>query len=131
MKHFITLLLVSFIFFGCSNDNDDNTGTEKSVLGTWKLVRISSLGGSPDISAENIIYTFDKQRNLTINTNGEIENLKYEYKVGYLGPNLEGIKGKVPLIIFKDFAFTFSASDGKMTLGQSYTDGPIYYFEKQ
>ncbi len=138
MKRIITLILILFVFTNCTDDDDKSN----PVVGTWKLVKtrdyvISNTDGKTiesftDYSDQNITYRFDANSTLIINTDGKIENYKYEYKLDYLSgaPNPE--ERKESLVIIDDSKWTYFISDqGEMVLGKSYVDGSDLYFVRQ
>lgn len=134
MKKIITFLFIVIAVTSCSNDNDDKN--QNPVVGTWKMVKIQTHSqitntvSSEDVTAQNITYTFDNSSNLTINTNGQMELFKYEYKVDYLGAEMPG-EIKTSLVVINGSKWTHQIVDGKMVLGKSYVDGSDYVFVKQ
>ena len=138
MKKIITLILILLAFTNCT-DNDDEASP---VVGTWKLVKtrnfvISNVDGKmiesfTDYSDKNITYRFDTNSNLTINTDGEIETHKYEYKLDYLSGAPSAEEKKEPFVIIDDSKWTYFVSgQEEMVLGKSYVDGSDLYFVRQ
>ena len=129
MKKTFTLLFILFAFVGCNSDDDDTN----PVAGNWKLVTASSLDkGFEDYSNKNVIYQFDTKSNLTINTDGVIKNHQYQYKVGYLSGSFKLGEKKIPLVIIDGAIWTYYiSSTAKMSLNQSYTEGPMLTFVRQ
>jgi hypothetical protein len=138
MKRIITLILILVAFTSCTDDDD----IANPVVGTWKLVKtrdyvISNTDGKiiesfTDYSDKNITYRFDTNSNLTINTDGEIESYKYEYKLDYLSGAFSTEERKESLVIIDDSKWTYFVSDeGEMVLGKSYVDGTDLYFVRQ
>ncbi|SDY76554.1 hypothetical protein SAMN05444397_102187 [Flavobacterium aquidurense] len=140
MKRIIPILLILLVFTNCTDDDDK----ANPVVGTWKLVKATSLqfpnaehplpwASITDYSDKNIIYTFDARNTLTISENGEKETLKYEYKVDYLSGAPSAAEEKGPLVIIDGGSkMTYEISDkGEMILGLSYVDGANLYFVRQ
>jgi hypothetical protein len=138
MKKIITLILILFVFTNCTDDDDK----VNPVVGTWKLVKTGNYGFSnaddqikdffTDYSDKNITYRFYPNSNLTINTDGKIENHKYEYKLDYLSGAPSPEEGKEFFVFIDDSKWTYFVSDqGEMVLGKSYVDGTDLYFVRQ
>ncbi len=138
MKRIITLILILFVFTNCTDDDDK----ANPVVGTWKLIKtrsyvVSNVDGKiiesfTDYSDKNITYKFDTNANLTINTDGQIEKHKYEYKLDYLSGAASPEERKESLVFIDDSKWTYFISDqGEMVLGKSYVDGSDLYFVRE
>jgi hypothetical protein len=138
MKKIITLIFILLAFTNCTDDDDK----VNPVVGTWKLVKtrdfvVSYVDGKiiesfTDYSDKNITYRFDTNANLTINTDGQIENHNYEYKLDYLSGFASPEERKETLVIIDDSKWTYFVTDkGEMVLGKSYVDGSDLYFVRQ
>lgn len=57
MKKFLLILLVSFIFFGCSNDDDI---VAEPILGSWELISIENEAVYTAPNDEHIFITFEE-----------------------------------------------------------------------
>lgn len=61
MKKILILLFAVFLFNSCSDD-DENTGNEEQILGTWYLVEATNVPGfsiNECTSQSNIIFMMD------------------------------------------------------------------------
>jgi hypothetical protein len=135
MKKIMTLILIGILTFSCSN-NDEITD---QIVGNWKLTEAkfyglqggSSSEGSIDYSNENIIYNFQANGILMVSggENAGYPNGEYEYFFGedYLGSSNDP---KSLLVKINTSKWTYNLTNGKMTLGKSYVDGPDLVFEK-
>lgn len=141
MKKIITLIFILIAFTNCTDNDDDKASP---VVGTWKLVKTRGWYVNyddddgkledhfTDYSDKNITYRFDANSNLTINTDGKIENHKYEYKLDYLSGSPGPEEGKEFFVFIDDSKWTYFVSDkGEMVLGKSYVDGTDLYFVRQ
>lgn len=132
MKRILTLLLIGFLISSCSNDDD----ISNQIIGNWKLTEAKFYGiegeGSIDYSDENIIYNFKANGILVVSggDNAGYTNGEYEYFFGedHLGGNTDP---KVLLVKINNSKWTYDLTNKKMTLGQSYVDGPNLIFERK
>ena len=136
MRKILTLLLIGFLTLGCSNDDD----ISNQIIGNWKLIEAkfygleggSSSEGSINYSDENIIYNFKSSGDLIVSggNNAGYENGEYEYFFGedHLGGSNDP---KVLLVKINSSKWTYDLTNGKMTLGKSYVDGPNLIFERK
>lgn len=138
MKKIITLIFILIAFTNCTDDDDKAS----PVIGTWKLVKergyvVSNVDGKmieslTDYSDKNITYRFDANSNLTINTNGKIENHKYEYKLEYLTGSFDPQEKKYPMLIIDGTKWLYFVTEqGEMVIGKSYVDGTDLFFVRQ
>ena len=133
MKKIMALILIGFLFSSCSNTDD----ISDQIVGNWKLIeaKFYEFAGesSIDYSDENIIYNFQTNGTLIVSggENAGYINGEYEYFFGedYLGGLPEG--NKILLVKINNSKWTYNLINGKMTLGQSYVDGPNLIFEKK
>ena len=135
MKKNIALTLIGLLILSCSKD-DDRTN---QITGNWKLIEAKfyrldsgSSEGLIDYSNGNIIYNFQSDGTLIVSggENAGYQNGEYEYFFGedYLG----GINDpKIVLVKIKNSKWTYDLTNGKMTIGKSYVDGPDLIFERK
>lgn len=136
MRKILTLLLIGFLVLGCSSDD----AISNQIVGSWKLLEAkfygleggSSSGGSIDYSDENIIYNFKSDGYLIVSggNNAGYANGEYEYffEEDHFGGDTAP---KVLMVKINNSRWTYDLTDGKMTLGQSYVDGPNLIFERK
>lgn len=131
MKKLLILILAMATFSSCSNDDD----ISDQITGKWKLLEVRSYGfggkTSIDYSDENIIYNFQSNGILVITGGENVDywNGEYDYFFGedHLGGDSDP---KVLLVKIDGSKWTYNLTKGKMTLGQSYVDGPDLVFER-
>jgi len=135
MKKIMILMLIGILALSCSNDDE----ITNQIVGNWKLTEAkfyglqggSSSEGSIDYTDENIIYNFQTNGILIVSggENAGYTNGEYEYFFGedYLGSSNDP---KSLLVKINNSKWTFNLTNGKMTLGKSYVDGPDLVFEK-
>lgn len=122
-----------FILISCTkNDNE----ISNPIIGEWKLIKseqndMSNNISVTDYSTQNIIYSFDSNSNLNVNSGDNAGNYKYEFKKDYLSGFPSDGEKKMFLVVINTIKWTYKQSDGKMQLGMSYIDGPDLYFEKK
>ncbi len=132
MKKIIFFTLIGLIVFGCSKDDDE----QSQIVGNWKLIESKSHGfqgeGSVDYSNKNIIYNFQVDGTLIVSggenvgyPNGEYE---YFFGEGHLGGTNDP---KVLLVKINESKWSYDFSNGRMTLGQAYVDGPNLIFVRE
>lgn len=136
MKKIWTLFIFGFLISGCSNDNE----ISNQLIGKWKLLEAKFYGleggnssqGSIDYTDDNIIYNFKSNGILIVTgeenagyTSGEYE---YFFEEDYLGGNSDP---EEMLVKINNSIWTYDLTNGKMTLGQSYVDGPDLIFERK
>ena len=134
MKKLIPILVFIFIITSCSkNDNEIST----PIVGEWKLIKseqydeASNKLSVKDYSSQNIIYKFDSNSNLNINSGNNAGNYKYEFKEDYLSGFPSNGETKMLIVILYSTKWIYNLNNGKMKLGNSYVDGPDLYFEKK
>ncbi|WP_075341140.1 hypothetical protein [Tenacibaculum agarivorans] len=144
MKKIIILVVSLIIFSNCTNDenNINETGNEK-IIGEWKLIESKFHGleggtyseGSIDHSNENIIYNFQPNGKLLVTggNNPGYPNREYDYVFGedYLSGSSSPGEKKILLVKIDNTKWTYNFTDGRMTLGISYVDGPDLIFERK
>jgi len=131
MKNFVLLTLIGLLALGCSKDDDELS----EIVGNWKLIESKSHGfqgaSSIDYSNESIIYNFQIDGILIVSggENAGYPNGEYEYFFGedHLGGTNDP---KVLLVKINDSKWSYDFTNGKMTLGQAYVDGPNLIFER-
>lgn len=136
MKKVTTLLAMILFFANCSKNDEE---TSNPVIGEWKLIKVEQNDGANNISItdytnQNIIYKFETNSNLNINTNnpGYISgNYSYEFKNDYLSGFPISGETKTLLVVINNQKWTYELIMGKMKLGKSYVDGPDLYLEKK
>jgi len=130
MKKKIYLLLISLAILSCSKDDDS---LENQILGEWILIEAQLIDFSPnppiiDYSNENIIYNFQLNEKLVVTGGDNVgyPNGEYEYFFGedYLGGAQSPGESKILLVKINGSKWTYDLTNGKMTLGRSYVDGP-------
>lgn len=134
MKKLIPILVFIFIITSCSkNDNEIST----PIVGEWKLIKSEQYDEASnklivkDYSSQNIIYKFDSNSNLNINSGNNAGNYKYEFKEDYLSGFPSNGETKMLIVILYSTKWIYNLNNGKMKLGNSYVDGPDLYFEKK
>lgn len=133
MKNSILFSVLVFLLISCTkNDNE----ISNPIIGEWKLIKSEQNDMSnnitvTDYSTQNIIYSFDSNSNLNINSGDNAGNYKYEFKKDYLSGVPSDGETKMFLVVINTIKWTYNQSDGKMQLGISYIDGPDLYFEKK
>lgn len=128
----MTLLIIGFLISSCSNDDD----ISNQIIGNWKLTKTVCCyfegGRTTDYSNENIIYNFKSNGILVVSGRDNVgyTNGEYEYFFGkdHLGGNTDP---KVLLVKINNSKWTYGLTNGKMTLGRSYIDGPNLIFERK
>lgn len=132
MKNSALIIVILLFSLGCSNDDNRLT----PISGNWKLVEVKLHGfqgaSSIDYSGDNITYNF-KTNGILIVTGGEnvghtVGEYKYFFGDDHLGANSDP---KVLLVKINDSKWTYNLSNGKMTLGKSYVDGPDLVFTRK
>ncbi|WP_369049538.1 hypothetical protein [Tenacibaculum sp. UWU-22] len=131
MKKALIFLLIEFLISNCSNDND----ISNQIVGNWKLTEAKFYGlegeDSIDYSNKNINYNFKSNGILVVSggDNAGYANGEYHYFFGkdHLGGNTDP---KILLVKINISKWTYGLTNGKMTLGQSYVDGPNLIFER-
>ncbi len=125
------------VISSCSNDDDSSNN---QIIGEWKLIEAKFYGleggnsseGSIDYSDKNIIYNF--QLNGTLTVSGE-ENAGYPdgtYEYFFGEDHLGGMNDpEILLVKINESKWTYDLTNGKMTLGQSYVDGPDLILERK
>lgn len=131
MKNTVFLVLFAILILGCSNDDVSPT----QIIGNWKLMEAKFYSpegeSSTDYSNSNIIYNF--KANGTLVVSGEehpgYTDGTYEYFFGndFLGGETDP---KVLLVKINGSKWTYDLTQGKMTLGKSYVDGPNLIFKR-
>ena len=136
MKKLILLLAIILLFANCSKNDDE---TSNPIIGEWKLIKVERNDGAnnipiKDYTNENIIYKFETNSNLNINTNNEAHksgNYSFEYKDDYLSGFPSPGEKKILLVLINNQKWTYELINGKMKLRQSYIDGLDLYLEKK
>lgn len=135
MKKITPLILIGILVFSCSNDD----GITAQIVGSWKLTEARFYGlqggdsseGSINYTNENIIYNFQTNGILIVSggDNAGHKNGEYEYFFGedHLGSSNDP---KSLLVNINNSKWTYNLTNGKMTLGKSYVDGPDLVFDK-
>ena|SRR5690606_2095272 len=137
MKKILILIMTIATILSCANDDDSSNN---QIIGEWKLIEAkfygleggSSSEGSIDYSNENIIYKFQSNGVLTVygGENAGYSNGEYEYFFGE--DHLGGMNDpEILLVKINQSKWTYDLTNGKMTLGQSYVDGPNLVFERE
>ncbi|TXK77095.1 hypothetical protein [Mesonia sp. K4-1] len=137
MKKILILLFTIATISSCSNDDDSST---TQIIGEWKLMEAKFYGleggdsseGSIDYSDQNIIYDFQANGTLTVagGENAGYPNGTYEYFFGE--DHLIGTDGPETLIVkVNESKWAYDLTNEKMTLGNSYVDGPDLVFERK
>lgn len=136
MKRITILMLCIFTLSSCSNDDP----IPNQIVGEWKLMKakFSGLQGgnssvdSIDYTNKNIIYNFRTNNTLIVSGGKNVgyPNGTYNYFFGkdHLGGNSDP---KILLIKVNNSKWTYNLTNGKMTLGNSYVDGPDLVFERK
>jgi len=134
MKKITILFLIIGILASCSNDDDV---ANNQIIGEWKLTeaQIFNFNGqfSTDYSNDNLIYNFQSNSILKV-TGGQnfgYPDGEYDYFFGedYLGGGTN--EPKVLLVKINESKWTYNLTNGKMTLGKSYVDGPDLILERK
>lgn len=137
MKKIIFLITTIVVLTSCSNNDD----ISNQITGKWRLVEAKFYGlesgnsseSSIDYSKDNIIYSFQASGNLVVFGNGEnagYPNSEYEYFFGK--DHLSGGNDpEILLVKINKSKWTYDLTNGKMTLGKSYVDGPDLVFERK
>jgi hypothetical protein len=136
MKKLTVLLAIILLLANCSKNDEE---TSNPVIGEWKLIKVEQNNGANNISTtdytdQNIIYKFETNSILNINTNNAAYNsgnYSYEYKNDYLSGFPSSGETKILLVVINNQKWTYELINGKMKLGQSYVDGPDLYLEKK
>jgi hypothetical protein len=134
MNKIIMLLLGLTTFLSCTYNDDSSTD---QIIGEWKLIRTTCCffegGKTTDYANENIIYNFRPNGMLLVTggQNVEYPNGEYNYFFGkdYLGGGTS--EPKTLLVKINSNKWTYNFSEGIMTLGMSYVDGPDLHFERK
>lgn len=133
---FISIMTIA-TFISCSNDDDSSSN---QIVGVWKLIEAkfygleegSSTEGLIDYSDKNIIYDFQTNGTLTVSggENAGYTNGVYDYIFGkdHLGGSNDP---EILLVTINESKWTYDLTNGKMTLGQSYVDGPDLILESK
>lgn len=132
VKKVIFIAFLSFLTLCCSTDDE-----VPQIIGRWKLLEARYYGfqgeSTIDYSNNNIIYSFQANDILVVSggdnagyANGEYQ---YFYGEGYLGDLAEG--KPILIVEINDTKWEFDLSNGKMTLGQAYVDGPNLLFQRR
>ncbi len=136
MRKILILVMTIAMLTSCSNDDD----ISDQITGNWKLIEAkfygleggSSSEGSIDYSDGNIIYNFQSNGNLVVSggENAGYTNGEYEYFFGedHLGGSNDP---EILLVKINESKWTYELTNGKMTLGKSYVDGPDLVFERK
>ncbi len=133
MKNILFLTILAMLFVSCSkNDNEIST----PIVGEWKLMKSEQYDTSykitvTDYSSQNIIYKFDSNSNLTVNSGNNAGNYNYEFKKDYLSGFPSSGETKMFFVVINSTKWIYNLNNGKMKLGNSYVDGPDLYFEKK
>ena len=134
MKNIMLLSVLVMLFVSCTkNDNE----ISNPIVGEWKLIKseqydeASNKLSVTDYSSQNIIYKFDSNSNLNINSGNNAGNYKYEFKEDYLSGFPSNGETKMFMVVLYSTKWIYNLSNGKMKLGNSYVDGPDLYFEKK
>ena len=134
MKKILILIFAIGILLSCSNDDDS---MNNQIIGEWKLIeaQIFNFGGQNliDYTNENIIYDFQSNGILQVTGGDNVgyTSGEYEYFFGedYLGGGTSD--PKVLLVKINESKWTYNLTNGKMTLGTSYVDGPDLILERK
>jgi hypothetical protein len=138
----LALLYLSFMFLGCKKSefvNLDitcpisvNKGDDRSVIGSWKLVKSETVFMSKtneDYSCNDIIYNFKSNGtlNITSDINNYIGDKQGSYKYSFSTSQLYNGGNQPYTLKINQRAVACSISQGVMTLDDSPLDGPIIY----
>lgn len=135
MKKIMTLMLIGVLAFSCSNDDE----ITNQIVGNWKLTEAKFYGlqggnsseGSIDYTNENIIYNFQANGILIVSGGENAGHTNGEYEYFFGEDHLAGINDPESLLVkINNSKWTYNLTNGKMTLGKSYVDGPDLVFEK-
>jgi hypothetical protein len=138
MKKILILIFTIGIFSNCSNDDNDSTNNE--IIGEWKLIaaRIIDFSTNPtiDYSDENIVYDFQANGILTVTGGNNVGYSNGDYEYIFVEDYLGGAPspGEVMILLVKvnnSTKWTYNLTNGQMTLGNSYVDGPDLIFERK
>lgn len=132
MKKIVTLFIIGLLVSSCSNNDD----ISNKIVGNWKLTKATFYSyegeGFIDYSGKNIIYNFKSNGILVVSggKNAGYPDGSYAYFFGE--DHLGGMNDpKVLLVKINNSKWTYNLTNGKMTLGQSYVDGPNLIFERK
>jgi hypothetical protein len=133
MKKIILFNILVLLFVSCTKNDSE---ISNPILGEWKLIKSEQNDMSnnitiTDYSSQNIIYKFDSNLNLNVNSGNNAGNYRYEFKKDYLSGFPSDGETKIFLVVINSTKWTYNLSNGKMKLGISYIDGPELYFEKK
>jgi hypothetical protein len=136
MKRLTLASLTWLILLNCSDHELKPNPSAQStpVVGVWKLIQLQPGWMYPlkDYSNNNILFDFRSNGQLIITgaPNDVYPNGKYSYFFGedYL---LSSSDPKVLMVEFGTSKWTYDLTNGKMTLGQSYHDGPDFLFARE
>lgn len=131
MKKEIYVAIFSLLALACTKDDEASP-----IYGKWKLLEARYYGfqseRSVDYSNRNIVYNFQVNDILIVSggDNAGYPNGEYQYFFGegYLSDIPEA--NPVVIVEINDTKWEFDLTDGKMTIGQAYVDGPNLIFER-
>ncbi len=133
MKKYL-LILISILFIGCT-DNDDSVSP---ILGQWKLTiveqNIFGGGGATNYTAQNIMYNFASNGNVTVSSDNEIHTAGthlYLYEYNYLSGNPSPGETQMYVVQINNTRWIYNLNGNTMSLDNGYVDGPKMYFVRQ
>ena len=135
MKKIILLIFTIGILSSCLNDDKNSTNNE--IIGKWKLIEVQIFGfggqSSTDYSNENIVYEFQSNGILKVTGGQDVSHPDGEYNYFFGEDYLGGgtTDPKILLVKINESKWTYNLTNGKMTIGKSYVDGPDLIFERK
>jgi hypothetical protein len=136
MKRLALAALAGLLLWNCSrNDVKPNSPIQSTaIVGVWKLIQVRPpwYGELTDYSNNNIRFDFRSNGKLIITgaPSDVYPNGEYSYFFGldYFDLLHEPSEPKTLLVKFNNLKWGYQLTDGKMTLGQSYSDGSDFIF---
>lgn len=135
MKKLFSLVAISLIVFGCSDENELNqTEVTGEIVGQWKLMYLHQHAWDShisDVSADNIMYDF--KSNGILDVAAETVLLKkgqHNYSFGEETLTIGGQVFETEVVTIKNQKWLYSFSDGQMRISEFDGDGGSLTFIK-
>ena len=133
---FMFLLGLAF-FFGCKNNDDDESATQTNTLqGTWHLRNVSGgfAGINVDFDRGEVKWTFNTSTGkLEVENNVPFANPDFDYTLFVSGTYNYAVttSGDTKVLMIEGLSYgTVTVSDQTMTLDEQGTDGFLMQFER-
>ena len=122
---FLITLLTASVFVGCSSNSDDkenNSQAEKTIVGSWRLKEYKTYGVAPLVSVEKsaVICTFKNNGTL------EVINSLQETSIPFVSGKYAILSnGKISI---NDITYDYFLSDQNSLIisNNAAADGPVY-----